>query len=244
MNFQWYTMYELSVVYKGFNFLVSLYSIHQSLLLRRTYVFIHVLNLNYQSGLLGFGDTFNTDLEKYLHTPLSPWSKPCRSHRAASTPKAAVAVALRYREREQLRCRAPRGEGRQQRALPPCAERREGAAPPCAVAVAAASLVAPLSSSRDKAEGDEWMGIPYRFDWIGVVRWHFSVISTKGDGWRCNYFQSGAVEPRFGRSTSLVQNAGAIHPTPLQVLVNLNRLAQLQLQVSWSWELKLCQTGP
>lgn len=120
MNFQWYTMYELSVVYKGFNFLVSLYSIHQSLLLRRTYVFIHVLKLNYQSGLLGFEDTLHIDLEKYLHTAAVTVVQ--------TLPQSPCCVHTESRRRRRLAL--PR-EGA---AALPCAERRrEGAA--CSTAV-------------------------------------------------------------------------------------------------------------
>ncbi len=122
-------MYELSVVYKGFNFLVSLYSIHQSVLLRSTYVFIHVLNLNYQIGLLRFGDNLHTDMEKSLHTAAVAMlqtllSSPCcvhtekRRHRAPppSCPKrsskrrresSSAAVRHRSHHRSRLLARLP-----------------------------------------------------------------------------------------------------------------------------------------
>ena len=107
-------MYELSMVYKGFNFLVSLYSIQMSVLLRSTYVFIHVLNLKYQTGLLGFGDILHTDLEKsfahrrYCHAPNPATVTVVRRHRKLPSPCApAQNFASRGGGREQRCHRAP-----------------------------------------------------------------------------------------------------------------------------------------
>lgn len=121
------------------------------------------------SGLLGFRIPCTQIWRNTCKPPLSPWSKPCRRHCAASTPKNAVAytpkvsvtsrekggrgssgTAARWEEkggRRALYRRAPRGGGREQRAAVRRRSRRR-----VEEAVTAASLVSPLSF-RDKARG-------------------------------------------------------------------------------------------
>jgi hypothetical protein len=157
-----------------------------------------------------------------------------RPHRKTLSPTHQKFLSPRERREGEGAAALPRAERRREGEGRSTAVRREeeggSSALPCAVAVAAASRrqsppphSSPLSPFAIRPEGDGWMRMPEPVRLDRVVRWHFLVNSTKGDGWRCNYFRSGAVEPRFGRSISLVQIVGAIHPAPLQVLVNLDR---------------------
>ncbi len=55
---------------------------------------------------------------------------------------------------------------------------------------------------------------------------------------------SEVVEQQKPSSTPVVHFLGVALLAPLQKTEDLDRLAQLWLQVSWSWELELCQMGP
>jgi hypothetical protein len=62
-----------------------------------------------------------------------------------------------------------------------------------------------------------------------------STYGSFGVEWSC-----GAEKPS---STPVVQICGVALLTPLRKTKDLDRLEQLQLQISWTWEPELCQTG-